>query len=95
LKLVIAVFDSGVLPDIMRVLENLGIRQWTRLSDAKGAGQRNVHEGNPIWPGLNDILLLVLPPEAVQPLIAACHEVRDRFPLKPGMRFIVSDCEIY
>jgi len=94
-KLVIAVFDAGVLPDIMRVLEELGIRQWTRLADAKGAGERNVREGNPIWPGLNDILLLVIHPDQVQPLIDRCHQVRDTFPLKPGMKFIVSDCAIY
>ena len=95
MKQVIAIFDSGVLPDIMRVLEELEIRRWTRLPDAKGAGERNIREGSAIWPGLNDVLLLVLPPEKVQPLIERCHAVRDSFPLKPGMRFVVSDCEIY
>ena len=95
MKLVIAIFDSAVLPDIMRVLEELNIRRWTRISDAKGAGERNIREGNPIWPGLNEVLMLVIAPELVQPFIARCHAVRDTFPLKPGMRFIVTDCEIY
>ena len=95
MKQVIAVFDSGVLPDIMRVLDGLEIRHWTRLSDAKGAGERNIREGNAIWPGLNEVLLLVLPPEKVEPLVARCHAFRETFPLKPGMKFIVSDCEIY
>ena len=95
MKQVIAVFDSGVLPDMMRVLEELGIARWTRLSGASGAGERNVREGNAIWPGLNEVLVMVVPPDQVQPLIAACHAMRDTFPLKPGMRFIVSDCEIH
>jgi hypothetical protein len=94
-KQVIAVFDSGVLPDMMHVLAAQGIRRWTRLSGASGAGERNIRGGDAIWPGLNDVLLLVLEPERVQPLIEACHAMRDTFPLKPGMRFIVSDCEIY
>ncbi|MGQ9730592.1 MAG: PG0541 family transporter-associated protein [Candidatus Zipacnadales bacterium] len=95
MKQVIAIFDSGVLPDVMRVLEEQGIRQWTRIGDVKGAGERTIREGSSVWPGLNEILLLVLPPEKVEPFIAGCHAVRDRFPLKPGMKFIVSDCQIY
>ncbi|MBM3500028.1 MAG: hypothetical protein FJX74_15315 [Armatimonadetes bacterium] len=95
MKQVIAIFDSGVLPDVMQVLEQLEIARWTRLSGASGAGERNVREGNAIWPGLNEVLLIVLPPERVQPLIDACHAMRDSFPLRPGMRFIVSDCEIH
>jgi hypothetical protein len=95
MKQVLIVFDAGVLPDIMRVLEELGLDRWTQLPEARGSGERHTREGTPIWPGLNALLLLVVPPEKVQPLIARCHEVRDTFPLKPGMRFIVSDCEIY
>ncbi len=95
MKQVIAIFDSGVLPDMMRVLAAQGITRWTRMSGVHGAGERNVHEGSAIWPGLNEIMLLVVAPEQVQPLIEACHAMRDTFPLRPGMRFIVSDCEIH
>lgn len=94
MKLVIAIFDSGVLPDVTSILEEQEITRWTRWGGIRGAGERNVHEGNPIWPGLNEMLLLVLAPEKVQPLIDRCHEVRDSFPLKPGMKFIITDCEI-
>lgn len=94
MKLVIAILDSGVLHDVMKVLDELGIRQWTRWSDVHGAGQRNIREGTPVWPGSNEVLLLVLPPEQVQPLIDRCHEVRHSFPLEPGMKFIVADCQM-
>ncbi len=94
MKLVIAILDSGVLPDIMSVLEELSIRQWTRWSNVHGAGERNTREGTPIWPGLNEMLLLVLPPEQVQPLIDRCHQIRRSFPREPGMKFIVTDCQM-
>jgi hypothetical protein len=93
-KLVIAIVDSGVVPDVMRVLEELGIRRWTRWSGVHGAGERNIREGTPVWPGSNEVLLLALPPEQVQPLVDRCHEVRRSFPLEPGMKFIITDCEI-
>jgi nitrogen regulatory protein PII len=93
-KLVIAILDSGVVGDVMTVLEEQGIRQWTRWSSVQGAGERNVRQGTPIWPGLNEVLLLVLSPERVQPLVDRCHELRRSFPLEPGMKFIVTDCLI-
>ena len=93
MKLVYAVFESGVLPDVQAIMAEQGITGWTRISDVPGAGERNTHEGTPVYPGLNEVLLLVLDEEKVQPLIDRCHEVRDSFPLKPGMRFIITDCE--
>jgi nitrogen regulatory protein PII len=95
MKLVFAIVDSGVLPDVMQVLEEQGIKQWTRWQDVHGAGERNIRDGSPVWPGSNDVLLLVLPPEKVQPLIDRCHEVRRSFPLEPGMKFVVTDCGIF
>lgn len=95
MKQVTIILDSGVLPDVMNVLEQLDIGQWTRISNVKGAGRRTIREGTPIWPGLNEVLILAVPTELVQPLIERCHAVRDSFPLPPGMRFIVTDCELY
>ena len=94
MKLVFAIIDSGVVSDIMRVLEELGIRQWTHWEGVHGAGEHNVRRGTPVWPGLNDVLLLVLPEEQVDPLVLRCHEIRDSFPKKPGMKFVVTDCQI-
>ena len=94
MKMVLAIFDSGILPDITAVLEELEIEQWTHWTQVRGAGERNKREGTPIWPGLNDVLLLVLPEERVEPLVRGCHEVRDAFPLKPGIKFVISDCQI-
>jgi len=93
MKLVYAIVESGVLPDVQEIMEAQGITGWTRFTDVQGAGERNVHEGTPVYPGLNEVLLLVLDEEQIQPFVDRCHEVRDSFPLKPGMRFIVTDCQ--
>jgi hypothetical protein len=90
-KLVIAVFDQGVEPDVLEVLAEQGIAHWTRISDVHGSGREGTKEGSPVWPGLNTMLLLVLTEEQVQPLVDRLHEVRDSFPVTPGMRFIVTD----
>jgi hypothetical protein len=93
-KLVICVFDQGVEPDVMEVLQALGISHWTRLGDAAGSGRMGTKLGNPIWPGLNAVLVLHIAEAKLEPLVRRLHEVRDSFPVTPGMRFIVSDATL-
>ncbi len=94
MKLVIAIYDSGVHPDMMQMLQEHGIERYTLLTGASGAGATGVRAGSPVWPGVNNILLLALPEEKVQPLIERAHQMRDSFPLTPGIRFIVTEAEI-
>ena len=93
-SLVIAIVDQGVEPDTMAVLRERGIEHYTQLSDVAGVGETGPRAGNPIWPGLNTVLFMVLPTEQVQPLIDRLHQVRDSFLVTPGMKFIVTPAEI-
>ena len=90
-KLLIIIYEEGIRPDVMEVLEREGIKHFTRWTNAEGAGETGPKHGDPVWPGLNDVLLLVLDEPAVEPLIGALHEMRDSFPLTPGLRVIVTD----
>jgi hypothetical protein len=89
-SLVIAIFDQGVEPDVMSVLPEMGIKYFTKFGDVEGSGETGRREGTPIWPGLNTVLLIVMPSEQVDPLIERLHAVRDSFPLTPGMKFIIA-----
>jgi len=90
-KLLFIIHDEGIRPDLMEVLGRLGIHHYTRWTDAEGAGETGPKHGDPVWPGLNDVVMLVLDETAVEPLVAALHEMRDSFPLTPGLRIIVTD----
>ena len=93
-KLVIAAFDQGTEPDVMEVLADMGIHHYTHLQDVSGSGETGRREGNPVWPGLNTMLFIVMPSDQVQPMIERLHAVRDSYPVTPGMRFIVTEAEI-
>ncbi len=88
-SLVILIVDQGVEIDVMEALEEMGIDHFTRFSDIAGAGETGRREGDPIWPGLNALLLLVMENEKIQPLVDRCHAIRDSYPITPGMKFIV------
>ena len=88
-SLVLLIVDQGVEPDVMEVLEARGLRHFTRFSDISGAGETGRREGNPIWPGLNTVLYLVMNNDQIQPLIDQLHEVRGSYAITPGMKFIV------
>jgi hypothetical protein len=93
-RLVIAIFDQGVEADVMEALDALGLRHFTKISNVAGRGETGPREGTPIWPGLNTVLLLVMPAERVQPLVDRLHAIRDSFPITPGMKFIVVPAEM-
>ena len=93
-SLVILIVDSGVEMDVMEVLEEMGLDHFTRFSDIAGSGETGRREGDPIWPGLNTVLLLLMDNEKIQPLVDRCHAIRDTYPITPGMKFIVAPAVI-
>ena len=88
-SLVILIVDQGVEPDVMQALAEMGLNHFTKFSDISGAGETGRREGDPVWPGLNTVLLLVMENEKIQPLVDRCHAIRDSYPITPGMKFIV------
>lgn len=90
-KQVVLIVEEGIRPDVLEIMKSQGIEHYTLWTGIEGAGETGPKQGNPIWPGLNDVFLLVLDAEQVEPLVVALHELRDRLPIVPGMKFVVTD----
>ena len=90
-KLILIVCDEGVEPDVMAILRQQELTHYTRWTDCQGAGETGIREGSPIWPGLNSVIMVVMDEGCIEPLRAALHEVRDSFPITPGMKLIIAD----
>jgi hypothetical protein len=93
-KLVLIIIDQGVEMDVMGAMGETGLTHFTRLSDVSGAGETGRREGDPVWPGLNTVLLVYMRADQVQPLIDRCHAIRDSYPITPGMKFIMLSAEM-
>ena len=85
MKLLWLIVDEGVAPDVADVLAQQGIKHWTRWENVQGAGRTGVRQGTPIWPGLNIIYLALVEPDVIPPLVERLIQVRDSFPMRPGM----------
>lgn len=92
-KLVYMIADEGLTDDVMSTLAQLGIQHYTRWSGVEGVGSTGPRQGTPIWPGLNEVFILALEPERVQPLVEALQAIRDSYPITPGLRFIIIDAD--
>ncbi|NSW54399.1 MAG: hypothetical protein HPY44_00180 [Armatimonadetes bacterium] len=93
-KLVYLIADDGLSDDVVSALKELDIQHYTRWSGVEGVGRTGPRQGSPIWPGLNEVFLLALEPERVQPLVDTLHAIRDSYPITPGLRFIITDAEL-
>ncbi|HID07959.1 MAG TPA: hypothetical protein EYP10_12525 [Armatimonadetes bacterium] len=92
-KLLIIVYDRAVDEDLTETLKRLEIPGYTKLFDAHGFGGRGYKLGNPIFPGLNNILLIELPPERVTAVVNAVRQMQAQYTLKPGITIWCIDVE--
>ncbi|MFQ6131754.1 MAG: PG0541 family transporter-associated protein [Armatimonadota bacterium] len=94
MKLAIIIIDEGCEPDVAEVFEELGVEHWTSWANVHGAGRTGTKQGNPIWPGLNTLYLVALPQERLKPLVDRLIEVRDSFPMRPGLKVLSLDADV-
>lgn len=92
-KLIIAIIDEGIRDDVLEQLQARGVEHYTLQTGVEGVGETGPRHGTRIWPGRNDMFLIVVPGPDVDPLIDAMHELRDSYPITPGMRFIITEAE--
>ena len=94
-RLAIVVYDQAIEVDILDCLAGVGIEHYTLWHGAMGAGRTGRREGSPIWPGLNNVLLLGIPEGQVEPMVKALYELRASFPMTPALRIMVGDIQVY
>jgi len=89
-RLVIVVYDQAIEVNLLDCLDELELPHFTRWAGAQGSGRQGRREGTPVWPGLNNVLLMAIPPEMVRPLVERLYALRAEFPQTPALRILVS-----
>lgn len=90
-KLVFIICDQSVEPDVMDALQQHGLGHHTMWGDCQGAGTTGIRQGNPIWPGLNTVVMVVMEEGRIEPLRRDLHALRDTFAVTPGLKMIITD----
>ncbi len=77
LKMVMLVFNEAVELEILEVLEQCGVKNYTKIPETYGRGTTSGgHEGNDIWPGRNTIFYVACQEENARKIFDAIRELR-------------------
>ncbi|MBI5207016.1 MAG: hypothetical protein HY934_04410 [Candidatus Firestonebacteria bacterium] len=61
MKKITIVYNSAIKDEIMDLLEQCGIKSYTRIENVFGSGKTSgPHLGTNVWPGNNDFIIVVV-----------------------------------
>ena len=79
MKMVMVTYNEAIDIEVMEVLKNCGLENYTKVAAAFGKGTvSGTHLGNDIWPGRNNILYVACEDAKVKPLFSGIKEVRKK-----------------
>lgn len=94
-KLVWIIAEGGVEAEVREALEERDLEHYTLFEQIKGSGETGRKEGDAVFPGINNVIMIAMNDRDIPGLVEALHEIRDSFIIRPGMKVIVTDCEMY
>lgn len=94
MKMVTIIYDTGAEGPVEEALEKVGASGWTRIEDVSGLGRTGKRLGDPIYPGLNNIMFSVIEEEQVEPLRQALAVIPSEFIKQLSFRVFIQDCDI-
>jgi nitrogen regulatory protein PII len=75
--MVMVVYNEAMDIEVMEVLENCGLKNYTKVVGIFGKGTHSgTHSGNDIWPGKNNILYIACEEKEVKQLLPCVKELR-------------------
>ena len=69
MRLLYIVCEANIEERVLHELIELGCPGYTRFTGAIGFGSHGRREGSPVWPGLNTLVLSVVPDEKEQAIV--------------------------
>jgi hypothetical protein len=94
MKQLTVIYDAGIDESVMDLIEGLNLPGYTKLFGAHGAGGTGQKLNNPVFPGVNNLLLLLLPEEDVRPVTDALYRLQATYRLKPGVTLILQEAQV-
>jgi len=82
------VYDRAIDEEVIDLLEGLQIKYYTKWRDAHGVGRHDPHLGDEVWPGLNNVIMVVAEEEKKDILLDLIKSLQTSFP-SVGLRAFV------
>ena len=78
-KMVMIVYNEAINMEVMEVLGNCGLKNYTKITGVFGKGTTSgTHLGNDVWPGRNNILYVACEEKETKQLLFCIRELRKK-----------------
>src|SRR5437016_1534842 len=94
MKQLTVIYDAAIDESVTELMDGLDLPGFTKLFDAHGLGGTGQKLNSPVFPGVNNLLLLLLPDEDVRRVTDALYRLQATYRLKPGLTLVVQDVHI-
>lgn len=80
MKLAIIIYGKPIDPDVIEVLDGLGLQSYTKWPEALGKGKTSGPRlDTHVWPGANSVIMVALEDDRVQSLVEALRPLKKGF----------------
>lgn len=86
--MVYLIYDRAIDEEVLDLLQELEIKYYTKWKDVLGVGRNDPHLGDSVWPGLNNVLFIIIDDEKKTSLLESVVALQRRFP-SVGLRAFV------
>lgn len=93
MKLLLVIYDSGIDETLIKTLNEHGIKGYTKIFDAHGLGGTGFKDGTPVFPGMNNVLLVSLPAESVHSFLDCLKKLKQTYKINPGITVYSLDAQ--
>ena len=85
---VFVIYDRAIDEEVLAALRECGIESYTRWHNATGVGTTGPHQGDQVWPALNNVLMAVTDAQSQARTLESLRALREDFPYT-GLRALV------
>ncbi|MCM8779963.1 MAG: hypothetical protein NC914_02305 [Candidatus Omnitrophica bacterium] len=79
MKMVMITYNEAVDMEVMEVLENCAMKNYTKVLGVYGKGTTSgIHQGNDVWPSLNNILYVACDDAQAKQMLTRIRELRKK-----------------
>jgi hypothetical protein len=86
--MVFIVYDRAIDEEILELLGGMDLEYYTKWRDALGVGRHDPHLGDEVWPGLNNVVMVVTEEGKKSILLDLVKSLQTSFP-SVGLRAFV------
>ncbi len=94
MKQLTVIYDASIDESVSELLEGLNVKGYTKLFGAHGLGGTGRKTNSPVFPGINNVLLILLPEAEIRTITDALYRLQASYRLKPGMTLVLQDVQL-